>query len=170
MRDAKEIYVRDLLDTDLDHSLIVNEDELLEDVLKKYSYHKQHLGIFVVRDKNIFLGMVRIADILSFISLKMGEASYRESAWDILRISKSCTVKDIITEGGESAYVKPEDNVHEALRLMRERNLIDLPVINEKRQIVGHLNLPEMLRQILEKMPPSKACIDDFNAKDEKSY
>jgi len=39
---------------------------------------------------------------------------------------------------------------------MRERNIIDLPVIDEKRRLVGHLNLPEMLRKILKKTHPSK--------------
>jgi len=157
MTDPKKISVKELLDANLDHSLIVNEDELLEDVLRRYSRHAQHLGIFVVRDNGIFRGVITIADLFSYISLKMGEASYRESVWDIMRISQSCVVKDLL-KSSESAYVNPDDDILKAINLMRERNIIDLPVIDEKRRLVGHLNLPEMLRQILEKIPPSKAC------------
>ena len=152
MGDNEKILVKDLFDVDLSHSLIVTEDERLEDVIKRYSRHSQHLGIFVVRQNKMFHGMITVGDLLSFISLRIGkEASYTESVWDILRVSQSCVVKDLIQSNSESDCVKPDDDVLEAIRLMRERNLIDLPVIDEKRRIVGHLNLPEMFRRISKK-------------------
>ena len=149
----KTIFVRDAYDTSQMNSLIFNQEEPVEKIIKTFADSPYCRGIFITDDENNLVGVINRIDLLNWAKYRLGAGltggfafSYRE----IARYAFSTKAKDIANVYGAEAHVKRGDNVLKALDLMLRSSLIDVPVLDDDGKIIGEIKLSEILKKIIE--------------------
>lgn len=132
-------------------SLIVNEEEKITEIIKHYAEKPSLRGIFVVDKEQKFKGAITRDDLLQWAKFKIGSdlGSDVVAVDEINRYVYSTTAKDIMHKYSSEAFVKPEDNVELALDMMLNEDTLAIPVIDEKKKIIGDVTFSEILNAII---------------------
>ncbi|MBS7651447.1 CBS domain-containing protein [Candidatus Bathyarchaeota archaeon] len=132
-------------------SLIVNENDSLNTIVRAFSEQSSCSGVFVVDKKGRYRGVITRADLLNWARFKLGVGIRSErfiSLRDVRRYVFSTTAREIIHRHSYDAYVKPDDDLIKALDLMVSMDVIDIPVVDEQGRILGDLKLSDVLNKI----------------------
>lgn len=144
------IRVRDVFDSTKMNSLIVNENETLKKTVMRFEEQPQLRGIFLVDGRMKLKGVVTRADLLNVLKFKLykdiGKLPLRML---LLKRTLNVRIKDIAYQFSYKAYVKLDDPLERALELMIDMDLISIPVIDDKNNIIGDLNLSFILWKLL---------------------
>lgn len=132
-------------------SLIVKEDEKITEIIKHYAENPSLRGIFVVDEQEKFKGAITRDDLLQWSKFKIGAdlGSDVVAVDEINRYVYSTTAKDIMHKYSSEAFVKPEDSVELALDMMLNEDTLAIPVIDEKKKIIGDVTFSEVLNAII---------------------
>ncbi len=101
-------------------------------------------NVYVVDEGGKLIGMISFRDILRVTNARLGArragvVGFIGYLGDLLRENVDKLMRDPIT-------VKPKTNLHDALKLMEECKLNDIPVVDDEKKIVGELSGMEILR------------------------
>ena len=156
MKTLQKLIVKDLYLLDTSPPLIVQAGQDITHVIKQFAQKPALRGIFVVDEEKHLVGVITRRDLLDWARTRIG-ASFRSTRdfWlaedaRLIRIMVSSSVSDIVHPDSSAAYVKLEDSLAQALRVMIEYDLICLPVIDDAGQIIGDLKLTEILHRIVQ--------------------
>lgn len=108
--------------------VVISPSKTLRDAAKLMA--KEHVGALIVQDKDKIAGIVTEQDIVRKAVAKLGNPS--------LKKIKDVMVKNLIT-------VTPDEDIFEALRIMRDENIRHLPVMSGDR-MVGLVTMKDILR------------------------
>ncbi len=148
------LLVKNVYDPKKMLSLVVNEEEPVEEIIKYFVKQPSCRGIFVIDEEHRFKGVITRADLLKWAKFKLGKGvpsgSVRVAISEIRKFVYSNVAKDVIDRYSHDVHVKPEHNVITALDLMMSQDIIDVPVVDERGKILGDLKLTEILNKILE--------------------
>src|SRR3989338_5889097 len=100
---------------------------------------KEHVGALLVRDKETLLGIITEQDIVRKGVAASGNAALRK-------------VRDIMA--ANLITIEPDEDIFEALRIMRDENIRHLPVFNQGK-FVGLVTLkiePDLYEILVEKI------------------
>lgn len=97
----------------------------------------------VVLDKNKIVGMITIGDVREAspsdaVSLSIWELNY---LWAQLTVERIMT-RNIVT-------IKPDDNISKAARLMLEKKISGLPVVNDAGELIGMITESDVFRMLV---------------------
>ncbi len=149
------LLVKDIFKPENMHSLIFKEGESTKVIIKTFADQVHLRGIFVIDNEGKFIGVITRNDILLWAKYRLGSGfntklhkspTYNE----INRYVLSTIAREIVHENSAKAYVKKEDNIVNALTLMLDSQLIDVPVLDEGGKIIGDLKLSEILARIID--------------------
>lgn len=130
---VKDAMVKDVIKISADDPL----DKAI-DLLSK----KDISGMPVIKDENV-VGILSESDILrkmglkDLISIDVGDV-------DKIKKIQSLRVEDVMNK--EIYFVKEDDDVTVAIRIMNEKDVNRLPVVNKKNKLVGILTRGDVIR------------------------
>ncbi|MCF6278169.1 MAG: CBS domain-containing protein [Anaerolineales bacterium] len=129
-------------------STIVSAETQLEDVARAMLAHpKSHLGSVVAESRRL-IGLLKLdalADNLFFHIRPeefLSEITDLEKLMDYADKTRNLTAQDAMTP---PVWIKQDETVSEAFKRMHDNKLPGLPLVNDLYQVVGYINLLELL-------------------------
>jgi Zn-dependent protease len=123
------VLVRDVMDA---APASVSPNESVIDLVNERMLHSEHRSYLVQHDDGGLAGIVSLSDVRRI----------PRERWETARVT------DIMTRYADLAMVGPEDGVEEAMKLLQEREVNQLPVVVDGRSVVGLLTRTGLLRLI----------------------
>ena len=161
MVQLRNLSVGEVFDKNVMLSLIVDEDETVASMVKKFAETPSIRGIFVVDRENVFKGVITRKTMLYWARIHLGlglnrtelaySARINQVLREIMKYAHGTAAKELVNRHSDKIYVKPQDSVICALNLMISSDLIDILVISDERKIIGDLKLNEILNLIIGK-------------------
>lgn len=145
LRDTTIEIVDSLLDFD---PTIVSAETSLDDVARAMLAQPNVHVVSVVAENDRLIGLLELstlADDLFFHILPeefLSEITDLEKLMDYANKTRVLTARDAMSP---PVWVKPDETVKEAFKRMHENKLPGLPVVNERYQVIGYVNLLELL-------------------------
>jgi CBS domain-containing protein len=145
-----ELLVRDVMTTNV---ISITKYESIMHVAGILT-EKNISGLPVVDKENKVIGIITQADILSMVGVgrehtfkdllkyMLGEPLPERKLGDL--------VGDIMTS--PALTIKPDANVAEAVRIMDEKRIRRLTVVNEKNELIGILTRADILKAVIKKL------------------
>jgi CBS domain-containing protein len=145
-----ELHVKDVMTKDV---ISVTKFESIVHVATILS-EKNISGIPVVDKEKRVVGIITQADILSIVGIRreqtlkdllkhmLGEPLPRRKLGDL--------VGDIMTSS--VLTMKPDANIAEVTKIMDEKKIRRLPVVNEKNELIGIISRADILRAVIRKL------------------
>ncbi|MEE9151219.1 MAG: CBS domain-containing protein [Thermoplasmata archaeon] len=143
--DFRDLVVEDVHEIMIGKPAVVKEDDQLKDAVEAMTKNLISRKVYVVDGEGKLKGVITIETLLKQVGYRVG---VRETGVISFFKFLSGIFKENVTEFMEKPVtVTNRDKVLDALRLMVEHHLNDLPVIDDKDRIVGELNSLEILIQ-----------------------
>jgi len=144
------LRVKDAYDIAKTSSLIVDENETLVSVIKSFVKKPEVRGIFLVDGERKLRGVVTRSDLLNIVKVRLGK-DLGEIPLRILVLKNLSDIKlrEIVDMFSQRAGVKLDESLEKALELMIEMDLVDIPVVDDDRKIIGDLALSEILLKLM---------------------
>ena len=145
-----ELVVRDVMTTNV---ISITKYESIVHVAGILT-EKNISGLPVVDKENKVIGIITQTDILSMVGVRrehtfkdllkymLGEPLPERKVGDL--------VGDIMTS--PALTIKPDANVAEAVRIMDEKRIRRLTVVNEKNELIGILTRADILKAVIKKL------------------
>jgi CBS-domain-containing membrane protein len=131
------------------NSLIVDENETLRETITKFSERPELRGIFILDKSKKLKGVVTRIDLLNLVKIiigkDLGEVPLRIL---YLRGLKEVKTKDVASVYSKAAFVKLEDLLENALKLMTDMDLVAIPIVDDDNNIIGDLKLSDILLKL----------------------
>lgn len=115
-------------------------------MMKEYGVRR-----LVVVDKNKIVGIITIGDVRE---ASPSDASTL-SIWELNYLWAQLTVEKVMSS--KVLFVRPEDPIAEAARLMLEQKISGLPVIDQQERLVGMITESDIFRMLVSTTKPVKA-------------
>lgn len=147
--DIRDLKVEDVYEIMVGKPAILREDAQLKDAVEAITQDLISRKVYIVDAEGILIGMISIETLLRHVGYRVG---VREVGVISFFKFLGGVFKENVTEIMEKKPVTVTNNhkVLDALRLMVEHHLNDLPVIDDEGKIIGELNSLEILKQTKE--------------------
>jgi CBS-domain-containing membrane protein len=147
-----KLLVKDVFHSAPSFSLIVEESTPIKEIIKNFAEREELRGIFVADHEGMLSGVVTRKDLLIWTRIKFGlKGSGDFFQWrDVFEVARATKAKDICCKDGDQSFVHPETTIENALIIMQNNDLIDIPVVDKDRRILGDLHLSDILARALE--------------------
>jgi CBS-domain-containing membrane protein len=146
------IQVKDVISLLEASSILVSEGEPIQLVIERFAKDSKLIGFFVIDESRRYKGVITRSTLLQWTKRQLGDIP-EGFDWKIIDEFKakvnSTKALDLVSKGSVEAYIRMSDPLSKALSLLMLYSLIDLPVLNETGEIIGDLNLSELLNKIL---------------------
>lgn len=143
--DFRDLVVEDVHEIMIGKPAVVKEDDQLKEAVEALTKNLISRKVYVVDGEGKLKGVITIETLLKQVGYRVG---VRETGMISFFKFLSGIFKEKVTEFMEKPVtVTNRDKVLDALRLMVEHHLNDLPVIDDNDRIVGELNSLEILIQ-----------------------
>ena len=144
-KDIKDLRVEDVHEVMIGKPAIVKEDAILKDAVDSMTQNLISRKVYVVDDEEKLKGVITIETLLKQVGYRVG---VREAGVISFFKFLSGVFKENVIEFMEKPVtVTNRHKVLDALRMMVEHHLNDLPVIDDENRIVGELNSLEILAE-----------------------
>ncbi len=125
---------------------VVKENASLKEVIKALLKDPLSRSIYVVNEKNVLTGIIPTSIIIKATHILKGKKTLRkEDAFDALKISMAKVAKDIMHP---PVYVFEDEDIKDVLEEMVTGEYQELPVVNNKKEVVGDLNCLEIIKAV----------------------
>jgi CBS-domain-containing membrane protein len=141
---ASKIPVSDVMTKNV---ITVKKDADIHEVSRLLSENKVS-GLPVVDDENHVIGVVTEADVLSMTGMKHGH-TFKDIIRHILgeplpERKAGSRVEDVMTS--PAITTKPDADIREVARILDERRIKRLPVVNEENKLIGIISRADIVR------------------------
>ncbi|UCG68859.1 MAG: CBS domain-containing protein [Thermoplasmata archaeon] len=142
--DIRDLKVEDVIDIMVGEPAILKEDAQLKDAVEAITQNLISRKVYVVNEEGVLTGLISIETLLRHVGYRVG---VREVGVISFFKFLSGVFKENVTEIMEKkpVTVTNRHKVLDAMRLMVERHLNDLPIIDDDGKIIGELNSLEIL-------------------------
>ncbi|MFN2483362.1 MAG: M50 family metallopeptidase, partial [Candidatus Limnocylindria bacterium] len=128
-RSLRGVRVREVMD---DTPPAVGPNTTVAELVHEHLLRGDGRSFLVTQDENILAGVVTLTDV----------QRVPRDAWESTRVT------DIMTRFTELATVRPDDPLEKALKVLQEREVGQLPVVQQGREAIGLLTRSGILRLI----------------------
>jgi CBS domain-containing protein len=139
--------------------ITISPEESISDAIEKMA--KNNISGLIVVDNNKVVGVISESDVLKVLGSEFPEIKASanltfsillllESGVKMIREMKKIgklKVKDVMSK--KVFFVKPEDTILEAARMMSKKDVRRLPVIDEDGKLVGVISRTDILRALV---------------------
>jgi len=145
-----EMHVRDVMTSDV---LSIHKFESIMHVAQILS-ERNISGLPVVDKENHVIGIITQADILSILGIRK-ENTFKDLLKHMLgeplpECKMGDFVGDIMTSPAHT--IKPQANIAEVVRIMDERSIRRLPVVDDNNVLVGIISRADILKAVIKKL------------------
>ena len=141
--DLNRLKVRSIASKFRPKRLKVGKDTPLSRLVELLVDHPESDNIYVVDGKERLLGIVTFHELLKVIWAKFGLMDKEIfDQMEFLHYAYSTTAGEIMAP---AVSVTGEDSIHEAVRLMAQHRLNDIPVVDEGGRVIEEVNDRELL-------------------------
>ncbi|MFQ5610789.1 MAG: CBS domain-containing protein [Anaerolineae bacterium] len=154
---------------------VVNQILKLEPVIVETNYHLLEVAEAMIQNPMVTVACVvnkqgRLVGLLSLRSLAddlfmhiipeefLSEAHGLEGALDFARLARTETAGDAMIE---PVWVKEDDTVKEAFRRMHDNQISGIPMINNRYEVTGYINLLQLLAICAREQKPPQSDQSD---------
>jgi len=146
----ENVIVSELCET-ISEKRMVRDDMGIEYAIKAFASHTHTHVLFVVNKDGVLTGIVKLKQLLEWVKVKLNIVSEkhivtRSDAFEVLRLSQSCTIKEITSE---IISVKQGDTIAHAVNLMAEKEMVEIPVVDDAGKLVGELRISDLLSKLM---------------------
>jgi CBS domain-containing protein len=143
-RNIKDVSVEDVFELVVADAATVMSDQKLEDTVGSMVKRPLSQKVYVVDEEKRLLGTITMQNILRRVGYiygvrEKGIASFFKFLRDVMQDN----VEDFMEK--EPVKVTKKDKILDALKLMVEHNLNNLPVVDENNVLIGELDAVEVL-------------------------
>ena len=141
---AKDLMIKDVIS--------LNENATVKTLLEVLMEHKIG-GLPLVDQDNRLLGIVSDGDVLRYLNPKAFVSyyvTYIEELDETLKIKSESPVKAIMKK--KVVSVCEDDELEDVLKILAHHHFKKIPVVNEKREVVGVISRGDMIRKLGELM------------------
>ncbi|MFH1179187.1 MAG: CBS domain-containing protein [Candidatus Bathyarchaeota archaeon] len=132
---------------------VIQGDAPIEKVVEAFASHQELRGIFVVDEKERFIGVITRFELLQWTKYKLISNIETDYEWKVIHSLKqyvlSTKVSELINKNSRIAYLRLDDSIEKVLQLMTDHNLIDIPILNNEGKIIGDIKLSDLLNKII---------------------
>ena len=114
-------------------------------------------AIEMMADKNVGALLVMKGEKLVGI---ISERDYTRKVFVLGKSSKETRVDEIMSKGVTTT--KPSDSVDECLRIMTEKHIRHLPVIDEKGKVVGVISIGDLVKHVISCQSATIAHLESY--------
>ncbi len=129
---------------------IVKEDSTLMEIAEKILEDPKTRTVYVVNSKGKLVGIIPVMELIQYLYAKYIPEEYRLYRIP-MRVSVGSVAKDIMLP---PVWVKKEESITSALRKMFKHGVQELPVVNEEMEIIGDLNILELIDAWIKRQRP----------------
>jgi CBS domain-containing protein len=141
-KDFRDLRVEDIIEI-VSKPASVKEDAILKDAVEAITQESHSRKVYVVDSNGKLNGVITIETLLRQVGYKVG---VRETGVISFFKFVSGILKDNVMEFTEKpATITKRYKVLDAMRMMVEHHLNDLPIIDEEDRLIGELNSLEIL-------------------------
>jgi len=126
---------------------IVGEDSSLVEIAEKILEDPKTRTVYVVNSKGKLVGIIPVMELIQYLYAKYIPEEYKLYRIP-MRVSVGSVAKDIMLP---PVWVKKEESITSALRKMFKHGVQELPVVNEEMEIIGDLNILELINAWVER-------------------
>lgn len=142
-KDIRDLMVEDLEDVLIGKPAKVHEGSVLKDAIEAITQSPTSRKVYVVDDKDKLKGVITIETLLRHTGYRMG---VREGGMISFFKFLSGILKENVAEIMEKPVsVTKRHKLLDALQLMVEFHLNDLPIVDDEERIIGELHSLEIL-------------------------
>ena len=125
---------------------VVRDNTPIKEVIEVLLKDPLSRSIYVVNEKNVLIGIIPTSIIIKATHILKGKKTLRkEDAFDALKISMAKVAKDIMHP---PVYVFEDEDIKDVLEEMVTGEYQELPVVNNKKEVVGDLNCLEIIKAV----------------------
>ena len=140
-----KIKVKDIRDIIVQNPATIDQDSSLEELLSKILEDSSSRHVYVINEKNKLIGSVRLNNTIMYLfpTAALMEDSEFFSVSDFMEYSSAKKVKDIMNR--VCSYAFEDMYITEMIRIMIKEKVNELPVINKNFEIIGEVNVLEII-------------------------
>ena len=120
---------------------VVEENAPLKEIAIRILEDPKTRTVYVVNSQNKLIGIIPVMELIQYIYARYLPDEFRLYRIP-MRVSVGSVAKDIMLP---PIWVKKEESITSALRKMFKNGVQELPVVNESMEIVGDLNILELI-------------------------
>jgi len=143
---VEEVKIKDMRMLVTPYSAFIDKKASSDDIAKMLIANPNLKSIYVVDEKQRLLGRVTIKNLIKNEFIDLIPSSF--DFFNALDFIGNKTAEELMTE---SYYVKDSDTLKTAFLKMYENDLEELPVVDEKLNLIGNIDLLELLTILIEK-------------------
>lgn len=144
-KDFRDLSVEDVFEILTEKPIIVKEDSTLKDAVVAITKNSTSRKVYVVDTDGKLKGVITIETLLQHVGYKVG---VREAGMiSFFKFLSSMFDEDITEIMDKPVTVNKRHKVLDALQLMVEYHLNDLPIIDDEDRIIGELHSLDILIQ-----------------------
>jgi CBS domain-containing protein len=143
---VETVKIKDMRMLVTPHPAFVSKDASTDEIAKVMIANPRLKSVYVVDDKLKLIGKITLKLLIKheFMDILPHGTYY----FDALEFVGKKTAADLMVS---PIYVKDEDTLKTAFVEMYENDLDELPVVDEKRRLIGNIDLLELLTMLIEK-------------------
>ena len=143
---VETVKIKDMRMLVTPHPAFVSKDATTDEIAKVMIANPRLKSVYVVDDKLQLIGKITLKMLIKqeFMNLLPGRLSY----FGALEFVGKNFAEDIMIS---PVFIKDEDTLKTAFVKMYENDLNELPVVDEKRRLIGNIDLLELLTMLIEK-------------------
>ena len=137
----KKMQVKDIRNWITKNASVVREDAPIKEVAKEILKDPKTQVVYVVNKNEKLVGLIPVTGILQYLFYDYIPVEFITYSFP-LALTEDIRAKDIMLP---SVYVKDNESVKEAFRIMFENKLMELPVVDSNMHVIGDLNTLELI-------------------------
>lgn len=144
MKEIKQLLVRDVYKTISLKPTVIPENTKLEDVIRAIIKDPVTRSVYVIDNKQKFIGFITVLQLLRLTLIREGGALPRiEETKEIFQMETTLRIDEVMHP---PIFVYEDDNLLKILGKMLEEKVQELPVVSKEEKIIGDLNCLEILK------------------------
>jgi CBS domain-containing protein len=144
-----ELSVKNIYDHKLKNSMVINALDPLDKIAQIFYRRSNLRGVFLVTPEKRLYGVVTRHDLLNFLK-NHPISNITQSIAEIATILRNTQAKDVVHKFSYAASITPDTSISQALETMIRLDLIDIPVVDKRRRIIGEITLTTILNKLLQ--------------------
>jgi len=129
------------------HPAFVYKDESADEIAKTFIANPRLKSIYVVDDKLQLLGKITLQKLIKHEFMDLLPSNFGILNFSALEFIGKKNAESLMVS---PIYIKDEDTLKTAFVKMYENNLDELPVVDNKRRLIGNIDLLELLTILIE--------------------
>lgn len=148
----KKLRVEEVFDPSEKLCLLVEENEPFNQVVEKLAGQRQLRSVVVVDAHKKLKGVITRHILLKWAQTKMrrGLPEPSTSIEDVLKLVRLASRNTAGEVAQPTPGVKLSDDIQQAIRVMLETDLIDIPAVDDSGRVLGDLRLSEILSKVID--------------------